>query len=85
MEVEFPLFHEENVLSVPNGALFEVDDVSYVFVVRDGRAVRTEVSTGSRSNTRTVITDGLDEGAVVLTSANTEGLADGVRVKVVTK
>ena len=85
VEVEFPLFHEENVLSVPNGALFEVDDVSYVFVVRDGRAVRTEVSTGSRSNTRTVITDGLDEGAVVLTSANTEGLADGVRVKVVIK
>jgi len=77
---EFLLFSEKNQIAVPNAAVFEVDDVHYVFKAEGGKAVRTPVAISYKTNTETVIASGLDAGDQVIIDANVEGLADGVKI-----
>jgi HlyD family secretion protein len=68
-----------DVLSIPNSALFRSGDDWMVFVVESGRAYLRKVAIGHRSRTDTEITEGISEGeAVIVHPPN--GLADGARV-----
>ena len=69
-----------DVLQVPQSALFRHDSDWAVFAVRDGRAQRQPVGVGHRSGLRAEITDGLEEGARIVTHPGTE-LSDGMRVE----
>jgi RND family efflux transporter MFP subunit len=65
---------------VPAGALRRAGDESYVWVVRDGRAVRTRVATGGDVGDRVRVVEGLDGGeSVVLGEPPSR---DGQRVEV---
>jgi HlyD family secretion protein len=75
----FVLWAEGDVLQVPQSALFRHDGGWAVFVVRGGRAERLPVDVGYRSGLRAQITDGLSEGARVVTHPG-EQLSDGARV-----
>ena len=69
----------EPVLTVPASALVSEGGKEYVFCVRDGRALRTEIRTGGEQGGRIEIEAGLSEGdKVVLAPA---GLADGDSVQ----
>ena len=76
----FVLWAAEDVLQVPQSALFRHDGDWAVFAVRDGRAQRQPVGVGHRSGLRAEITDGLEEGARIVTHPGTE-LSDGMRVE----
>jgi HlyD family secretion protein len=76
----FVLWAEDNVLQVPQSALFRHDDGWAVFAVEDGRARRTPVTVGCRSGLRVQITDGLAAGDRVVTHPGT-ALDDGDRVR----
>ena len=76
----FVTWAEDDVLQVPQSALFRHDDGWAVFVVRGGRAERQPVEVGHRSGLRAQITDGLDAGAQVITHPGNQ-LSDGSRVK----
>lgn len=76
----FVLWAGDDVLQVPQSALFRHDDGWAVFVVRGGRAERQPVDVGYRSGLRAQITDGLSEGARVVTHPGEE-LEDGSRVE----
>jgi HlyD family secretion protein len=76
----FVLWDGADVLQVPQSALFRHDGGWAVFAVRDGRAQRQPVSVGHRSGLRAQITDGLSEGAQVVTHPGEE-LEDGRRVE----
>ena len=72
-----------NSLVIPEAALFEDagSGTNYVFV-RDaaGRARRTTVTVGIRSNNRVQILAGLEQGEMVATSGG-YALSDGLKVK----
>jgi len=75
----FILWEDADVLQVPQSALFRHDGGWAVFAVRAGRARRQPVEVGHRSGLRVQITDGLSEGAQVVTHPGDE-LAEGSRV-----
>ncbi|UCF68959.1 MAG: hypothetical protein JSV80_06650, partial [Acidobacteriota bacterium] len=56
---------QQQVLSVPNQAVFQKDDQSWVWLADGSRFSRTPVELGRRSMSRTVILDGLESGARV--------------------
>lgn len=56
----------ENVLAVPNQALFFNDSHTYVNVMKGSKLEKRAVKTGDRSLTRTVITEGLAAGEKVV-------------------
>ncbi|MFN2284278.1 MAG: efflux RND transporter periplasmic adaptor subunit [Anaerolineae bacterium] len=67
-----------DVLLVPNWAV-RTDQESgetYVYRIVDGVPVRTPIVTGERSDTHTIITSGLSEGATVALVAETRSLLD---------
>ncbi len=69
----------EDVLFVPVSALFRHNEKWSIFVVRDGRAVRQEVTVGRKNDRDAEIIDGLSEGdSVIIHPGN--NVMDGVRV-----
>lgn len=78
----FQLYRQEDALAVPNSALFESGGQWYVFAVQDHRAVQTAVEIGYQATTVTEIKAGLEAGDMIVQNANTEGLTDGVKVRV---
>jgi HlyD family secretion protein len=80
IDVQVVIWQGDDVLCVPNAALFTIGDEWNVFVVDGGRAYRRVVKVLHRSRTNTQIVDGLAEGdTVVLHPPN--GMADGTRVE----
>ena len=77
----FQLYRQEQILAVPNSALYQVDGVWYVFTLQHGRAVQTPVEIGYQAAVVTEIRSGLQQGDVVIQNASMEGLQDGVKVK----
>jgi RND family efflux transporter MFP subunit len=69
-----------DVLVVPTDAVRKEGSSAYVFVVRDGRARKTEVATGDSNDVQTVITAGLAAGDVVVADKNA-AVSEGVAVK----
>jgi len=71
---------ERPALMLPEEALVPEGNKKFVFVVRDGKAVRTEIETGRRRPGEVEIVAGLDEGDVVVTEG-TQKIRDGAPVK----
>jgi multidrug efflux pump subunit AcrA (membrane-fusion protein) len=81
IDVRIVVWQGNDVLCVPNSALFRADEGWHVFVIKGGRAYSRKVETGHRSRTDTQILDGLVDGdTVVVYPPN--NLADGDRVSV---
>lgn len=52
-----------------------------MYIIRDGKAVKTEVQEEYRTSTLVVIKDGLSVGDKVIERADDEGIYDGARVR----
>jgi membrane fusion protein (multidrug efflux system) len=68
-------------LMLPEEALVPEGNKKFVFVVRDGKAMRTEIETGRRRPGEVEVTAGLAEGDVIVTEG-TQKVRDGAPVKV---
>ena len=66
VEVRVAVWHHDDVLVVPAGALFRESNVWKTFVFRDGRAVATEVSVGHSDGRLAEVLSGIEAGAAVL-------------------
>lgn len=72
----------DNVLVVPYSALSTSNDVTSCYVVRDGKAVRTTVTTGIRESDKVEILTGLKAGDILVVRG--QGLlSDGTPVRIV--
>lgn len=71
-----------DALTVPRIALLEGEGETAVYVVREGKAVRTPVETGHLSGELAEIRKGLSEGEQVVTAGKT-ALRDGTAVQVI--
>ena len=89
VELEFILKHEDEVLQVPAGALFRVQETAAdgqpgsggwaLFRLEGDRARRTPVKTGIHAATRVQILEGIAEGDRVIIQPD-ERIADGTRI-----
>ena len=79
VEVAITIWHADDVVTVPTGALFRVGADWAVFVVVDGRARRTGLTLGHRTPLAAEVTAGLEAGARVVVHPP-DTLADGDRV-----
>ncbi len=79
--VDIEISSIDDAISVPVESVLDDGDGSHVFVVRDGRAVRVNVKTGTLTDTRAQILTGVAADDEVVISGLTE-LEDGVTVKV---
>jgi len=81
-EVEFFTYPaSDNVISVPNSAIFKDGDVSCIFKTDGKKAVKTQVKTGHKGNSRTEILSGISDGDTIVVNANTQDLEDGVKIE----
>lgn len=70
-----------DMILVPNGALLQVGDRQEVYVVRNGRARRQSVTTGTSNYEQTTVLSGLKPGDVVAVSMP-DRMEDGMRVRI---
>jgi multidrug resistance efflux pump len=80
VDVRYTVYRAPDQILVPNSALFQADGADYVFVSENQRVAARAVSAGAGATTETVIASGLAAGDLVVADANTEGLAEGVRI-----
>lgn len=82
VNLKVTLQQHPHVLSVPRGALkFDRSGQSYVFLIRNGKLVRTNVSVGLVNLNDVEVDSGLSEGDVVATNATSNvELTDGEAV-----
>ena len=69
-------YRQEDAVLVPYDAVYYGDDGAYVFLAKDGKAVRTPVQTGLSDETTTAVTEGIAPGDLVVTSWSPD-LSDG--------
>jgi HlyD family secretion protein len=79
VQVKASIFVEKlaGVIAVPNQAIVYEGDAAFVQARTRGRFQRTPVKTGARSLTRTVITEGLADGAQILLGSPAAKAAKG--------
>lgn len=82
VDVKFNTYFEQGKLAIPKTAFFVVDDKDVVWVIKDGKAIMTEVTKGRELRADFVVESGLSSGDYVITDADTEGLTDGANVVV---
>ena len=78
--MKFLLYSGEQQLWVPASAVFRSDGQDYVFVIENGKAVKTAVEVEYQTSTQAVIMNGLAEGIRVIQNADEEGIYDGAKV-----
>jgi len=81
VEVKFTLFSDSNQLVVPSSAIYQVDGQDMVMVIRDGVAIEQKVTLGHELTGEQIVTEGIQDGDVVITDLDAKGLKPGNRVK----
>lgn len=80
LDVDIVAAEADNVIAVPERAIFRRDDEWHLFKVENGRAVLTAVSVGLRSMEWAEIQDGVEEGAAIIADPSND-LEDGMAVR----
>jgi multidrug efflux pump subunit AcrA (membrane-fusion protein) len=80
VDAQIIVWQADNVMQIPNSALFRVGDEWVVYVIESGKARSRRVTAGRRSNAMTQITEGLTDGEVVIAHPS-PAVADGTRVR----
>lgn len=70
----------KNKLMVPSEAIFEKENLKWVYLVKDGKARLTEIKTGVEGDKNTEIINGIKEGDVVILSPG-NNITDGEKIK----
>ncbi|SDJ89011.1 efflux RND transporter periplasmic adaptor subunit [Natronincola ferrireducens] len=81
LDVKIIVERRENVLWIPEGAIFQQEGKDFVFVNRDNTAVLQEIEKGLESNRRVEVVRGLEEGEEVILSPD-ENLTVGATIRV---
>jgi len=82
VEVKIIIGMKENILVIPRKAILFKQNKTYVFVMDQGRVSQREVILGLTEEDEVEITEGLNEGEVIVT-VGVEALKDGQQVRVV--
>ncbi len=80
VNVTFPLYEARDVLTVPASSVFDSDDKDYVYTIKDGKSVKTEIDVEYRTASDVVVKSGINYGDRVIERADDAGIYDGARV-----
>ncbi|MGI6734009.1 MAG: efflux RND transporter periplasmic adaptor subunit [Anaerovoracaceae bacterium] len=80
VDVEIVVEEKENVLRVPDSAVFKMDGNRYAFVAEKGKARLRQVETGLEGDGYVEILSGLSEGETVILSPN-NNIEEGTKLK----
>jgi HlyD family secretion protein len=80
VDVEVLTGRKEDTLQVPSSAVMEREGQKFVYVVRGGKIVRSDITTGISNWDRTEILTGIAPGSDVVTSLEIKDLVPGSRV-----
>ena len=80
VDVDIYTHDEKNVIAVSSDAIHKDDAGNFVYVVTDGKAKRTAIKTGAQNDSQTIVTSGLQNGAMIVTDKTTD-VTDGAKVK----
>jgi len=72
----------KDTLIIPRDALIKKDDSTFIFIVKDNRALRKEVTTGMSQENLVEIKDNLNAGEEVIVMGKTR-VKDGTKVRVI--
>jgi multidrug resistance efflux pump len=81
-KVTLPIESKENIITVPNEAILVEDAIQYVFIVEAGKVKKIPVTTGLANDKITEVTEGLSEGASIITEGQSF-LNDGEKVNII--
>lgn len=81
VEARFILWHQDDVLQVPESSLFRHKKGWAVFVIENGRAIRREVKVGQRNGLTAQIVEGIEENEKVINHPSDE-IENETRVKI---
>lgn len=82
VEVEFDIYNQNNKLSVPNSAIFKINENDFVYKVEDNKAVLAKVMTEYKTNEETVISSGIEVLDKIISNPNIEGLVENCDVSI---
>ncbi|NLI90823.1 MAG: efflux RND transporter periplasmic adaptor subunit [Peptococcaceae bacterium] len=80
LDVEFTLDKAENQLVVPKTALFPYNNGDALWVVKNGKAAICPVKKGFENDRNVAISEGLEEGMVVILNPKLDGLKEGKKI-----
>lgn len=80
LDVEFTIDKKEGQLVVPKTVLFPYKDGEALWVVEQGQAAVRTVIKGFENDRDTAITEGLQEGDLIILNPKAEGLTEGKRI-----
>jgi HlyD family secretion protein len=80
LDAAFVIWEEDNVLQVPESALFRKGDGWAVFTIENGKAKLRAVDVGRRSGIAAQVLSGISEGAPVITHPDDE-IREGIKVR----
>ncbi|WP_029407372.1 efflux RND transporter periplasmic adaptor subunit [Thiomicrorhabdus sp. Milos-T2] len=80
VEAKFILWHEDNVLQIPESALFRYQNGWAVFKKEANKAIRQSVNIGQRNGLTVQILTGLVEGEKIINHPS-DAVEDGVNIK----
>src|SRR5579872_902978 len=79
-DVVFDSKGNKNALSVPASAVVTSTERKYVIVIRNGKTVKVDVTTGNEGNGRVEIVGAVTAGESVIAPANDE-IKSGIRIQ----
>jgi len=79
VSLEIEVARHAHVLTVPSEAVRDASTTPWVLAVRDGRAVRQNITLGIRGSGDSEVTSGLKEGEIILSGA--EKISVGSRIR----
>jgi HlyD family secretion protein len=80
LEVKIVVNRQENVVLIPEKAIFEKEQKQYVFVNDNNIAVLREIETGLESSRQVEVISGLEAGEILIVSPD-ENLEEGIMVR----
>ena len=85
VDVEVLTGRKEDALQVPSSAVMEREGKKFVYIVREGKIVRTDIATGISNWDRTEVLSGVSPGDDIVTSLEIKDLGPGSRVGIQTR
>jgi HlyD family secretion protein len=85
VDVEILTGRKEDALQVPSSAVMEREGQKFVYLVRGGKIVRSDITTGISNWDRTEVLSGVSPGDEVVTSLEIKDLGPGSRVGIRTR
>lgn len=77
-----PVFSRPDAISIPRDSFFKEGEKEFVYVAKDGAALKKEIKTGENIGNTVVVESGLNEGDILISEGRTL-LTDGAKIRIV--